>query len=100
MVCDTFGREALVELVGGVQAECDVHGSRLLQRFLEARSLARVVKDITSHKRAGEAGACLRCAELAHWVAKAACRGLSCPACGMTWPTVHKPLSQQQLVMH
>jgi hypothetical protein len=65
MVCDTFGREALVELVGGVQAECDVHCSRLLQRFLEARSLARVVKDITSHKRAGGA---LSCAELAHWV--------------------------------
>jgi hypothetical protein len=58
VVCASFGREALVELVAGVQAECDVHGSRLLQRYLEARLLARLVKEIGGAKRGGQCCCC------------------------------------------
>eukprot|EP00891_Asterochloris_glomerata_P008941 jgi/Astpho2/8941/Aster-02621 len=53
-VVDTFGREALLQTVLGLQEECDIQGSRLVQRYIEDRKLERLVHEI------GAAGAASR----------------------------------------
>ena len=39
------------------QAECDSQGTRVLRRYLEARKLERLVKEVTGKRRGGGAGA-------------------------------------------
>lgn len=52
----TFGPAAVADVVLAVQAECDVQGLRLLQRFLEARHVAAIAGDAARHQ-AGVGGA-------------------------------------------
>lgn len=42
-VTSTFGAGAFLDVVVGVQAECDSQGLRMLQRFVEARRVAQHV---------------------------------------------------------
>lgn len=42
-VVNTFGAAALLDVVVGLQAECDSQGLRMLQRFVEARRIAQLV---------------------------------------------------------
>eukprot|EP00879_Flechtneria_rotunda_P019660 GHRR01020657.1.p1 GENE.GHRR01020657.1~~GHRR01020657.1.p1 ORF type:complete len:653 (+),score=242.69 GHRR01020657.1:85-2043(+) len=48
----TFGAAGLLEVVVGVQAECDTQGVRMLQRFVEARRVVQLVSEAQSRKRA------------------------------------------------
>jgi hypothetical protein len=40
---ETFGAAALLDVIVGVQAECDSQGLRMLQRFVEARRVVQLV---------------------------------------------------------
>jgi ribosomal protein S6E (S10) len=40
---ETFGAAALLDVIVGVQAECDSQGLRMLQRFVEARRVTQLV---------------------------------------------------------
>lgn len=42
-IVNTFGAAALLDVVVGLQAECDSQGLRMLQRFVEARRVAQLV---------------------------------------------------------
>lgn len=42
-IIETFGAGALLDVVIGVQAECDSQGLRMLQRFVEARRVTQLV---------------------------------------------------------
>jgi hypothetical protein len=42
-IVSTFGAAALLDVVVGLQAECDSQGLRMLQRFVEARRVAQLV---------------------------------------------------------
>lgn len=42
-ITSTFGAAAFLDVVVGVQAECDSQGLRMLQRFVEARRVAQHV---------------------------------------------------------
>lgn len=42
-IVSTFGAAALLDVVVGLQAECDSQGLRMLQRFMEARRVAQLV---------------------------------------------------------
>lgn len=42
-IVSTFGAAALMDVVVGLQAECDSQGLRMLQRFVEARRVAQLV---------------------------------------------------------
>ncbi|KAG2447879.1 hypothetical protein HYH02_007335 [Chlamydomonas schloesseri] len=56
LVRETFGEAAVLDVIAGLQTECDNAGSRILQRFTESRRLERVVRDVTSRKRGGGGG--------------------------------------------
>jgi hypothetical protein len=47
-IVSTFGAAALLDVVVGVQAECDSQGLRMLQRFVEARRIAQLV-NVSEH---------------------------------------------------
>eukprot|EP00878_Enallax_costatus_P016453 GHUV01017258.1.p1 GENE.GHUV01017258.1~~GHUV01017258.1.p1 ORF type:complete len:570 (+),score=170.72 GHUV01017258.1:179-1888(+) len=51
-ITSTFGAAAFLDVVVGVQAECDSQGLRMLQRFVEARRVAQHVNEAQSRKRA------------------------------------------------
>ncbi|WIA35384.1 hypothetical protein OEZ86_003832 [Tetradesmus obliquus] len=51
VIQETFGAAALLDVVVGVQAECDSQGLRMLQRFVEARRVAQLVNEAQSRKR-------------------------------------------------
>ncbi|GFR44918.1 hypothetical protein Agub_g6003, partial [Astrephomene gubernaculifera] len=51
VVRETFGEGALLEVIAGLQQECDSAGSRILQRFSESRRLERVVREVASRRR-------------------------------------------------
>lgn len=51
LIRETFGEGAILDVMAGLQAECDNAGSRILQRYTESRRLERVVRDITSRRR-------------------------------------------------
>jgi hypothetical protein len=42
-IVGTFGAAALLDVVVGLQAECDSQGLRMLQRFVEARRVTQLV---------------------------------------------------------
>lgn len=42
-IVSTFGATALLDVVVGLQAECDSQGLRMLQRFVEARRVSQRV---------------------------------------------------------
>jgi hypothetical protein len=42
-IVGTFGANALLDVVVGLQAECDSQGLRMLQRFVEARRISQLV---------------------------------------------------------
>lgn len=42
-IVSTFGAAALLDVVVGLQAECDSQGLRMLQRFVEARRVSQLV---------------------------------------------------------
>lgn len=42
-IVGTFGAAALLDVVVGLQAECDSQGLRMLQRFVEARRVSQLV---------------------------------------------------------
>jgi hypothetical protein len=48
---ETFGAAALLDVIVGVQAECDSQGLRMLQRFVEARRVVQLVNEAQSRKR-------------------------------------------------
>lgn len=53
-VADIFGKEAVVELAVELQRQCDVHSTKILERYLEARHLdevARAVRADTANAR-------------------------------------------------
>lgn len=54
-IVSTFGAAALLDVVVGLQAECDSQGLRMLQRFMEARRVAQLVNDAAGKKRSGPA---------------------------------------------
>ncbi|MEW5310383.1 MAG: hypothetical protein WDW38_002186 [Sanguina aurantia] len=56
IVSGVFGAEAVMELVGGLQEECDVHGSKLLARFLEARRVGALVAQVAGRQGGGGGG--------------------------------------------
>lgn len=51
VIVATFGPGALVDVVAGVQQECDAQGVRLLQRYLEAKQIMRTVQQASVRKR-------------------------------------------------
>lgn len=53
----TFGAEAVPALVAGIQAECDTHGSRLLQHYSEVKRLPAVVRDAMGRRGGSSGGA-------------------------------------------
>ncbi|KAF6250525.1 component of oligomeric golgi complex 4, partial [Scenedesmus sp. NREL 46B-D3] len=53
VIQETFGATALLDVIVGVQAECDSQGLRMLQRFVEARRVAQLV----NARRAADPGA-------------------------------------------
>ncbi|MEW5307113.1 MAG: hypothetical protein WDW36_009530 [Sanguina aurantia] len=56
IVSGVFGADAVMELVGGLQQECDVHGSKLLARFLEARKVGALVAQVAGRQGGGGGG--------------------------------------------
>ncbi len=53
-VTEIFGRDAIVELAVSLQAQCDIHSAKILERYLEARRLdevARAVRADTANAR-------------------------------------------------
>lgn len=46
----TFGPETVVEMVTGIQEECDTQGTRLLRRFLEHKRVVRTLQEVNSKK--------------------------------------------------
>ena len=48
---DAFGPEHALHAVGAVHAECDLRGTRILQRFLDHRGLARISGQISMRRR-------------------------------------------------
>lgn len=42
-IVSTLGAAALLDVVVGLQAECDSQGLRMLQRFMEARRVAQLI---------------------------------------------------------
>ncbi|KAF5839442.1 hypothetical protein DUNSADRAFT_727 [Dunaliella salina] len=57
LVAETFGQEALLELLAGLQAECDTSGGRLIARFIEVQKLPAVVREASSKRgRGGQEG--------------------------------------------
>ncbi|GMH33415.1 hypothetical protein BSKO_01249 [Bryopsis sp. KO-2023] len=46
----TFGVEAVLEAITSLQHECDSRGSKIIQRYLEARRLPRLVKEVGLRK--------------------------------------------------
>uniref|UniRef100_A0A7S0RYR1 Conserved oligomeric Golgi complex subunit 4 n=1 Tax=Chlamydomonas leiostraca TaxID=1034604 RepID=A0A7S0RYR1_9CHLO len=57
LVQEQWGPSGMLEVVGGLQAECDTAGSRLLGRYLEARRVTQVVRDATGRRGKGADGA-------------------------------------------
>ncbi|GIL67932.1 hypothetical protein Vafri_21202, partial [Volvox africanus] len=55
VIKETFGEAALLDVMAGVQAECDNAGSRILQRYSDSRRLERVVREVTGRRRGGGA---------------------------------------------
>ena len=43
---ESFGEGAVLDVIASLQQECDTHGSRIIQRFLEAKKLMRLVKEV------------------------------------------------------
>ncbi|CAD7704433.1 unnamed protein product [Ostreobium quekettii] len=41
-----YGENAVLDLIASLQQECDAQGSRIIQRFLEAKKLLRLVKEV------------------------------------------------------
>lgn len=54
----TFGTDAVLESITALQHECDTHGSRILQRYLEARGIPRIVKELGLRKKTDISMAC------------------------------------------
>ena len=47
-VADTFDRAAVLDLATALHEECDSHGARLLQRYVQHRGLARLAQQATA----------------------------------------------------
>eukprot|EP00171_Calliarthron_tuberculosum_P012603 IDg12603t1 len=47
-VSQIFGKETIVELAMSLQAQCDIHSAKILERYLEARHLDEVVRAVRS----------------------------------------------------
>ncbi|DBB16575.1 TPA: Golgi transport complex subunit 4 [Trebouxia sp. C0006] len=47
LLLTNFGATFLVEFTLGLQAECDVQGSRIVQRYIDHKKLQRLMKDIS-----------------------------------------------------
>uniref|UniRef100_A0A7S3RBF0 Conserved oligomeric Golgi complex subunit 4 n=1 Tax=Dunaliella tertiolecta TaxID=3047 RepID=A0A7S3RBF0_DUNTE len=57
LVAETFGQEALLELLAGLQSECDTSGGRLIARFIEVQKLPAVVREASGKRgRGGQEG--------------------------------------------
>lgn len=63
-IVSTFGAAALLDVVVGLQAECDSQGLRMLQRFVEARRVAQLVN--VRPRSCTQQPACLRAVQCVH----------------------------------
>ena len=56
MITETFGPNAMLDVVVGAQSECDSQGVRLLARYLEAKRVPRLAQEVQSSKRSSGTG--------------------------------------------